>query len=724
MILRIARSLTPLIVLSLCTVIAQASELRRTVVPVPQTVAEPLAEDVFGERVADPYRWLEADVRQSPAVAGWVEAQNQATARYLATLPGRDILAARVRALLHYERFSIPRKAGHRYFYLRNSGLQNQAVLWVRESLSGRGRVLIDPNVWSMAGARALDQWEPSPDGRYLAYSIQESGSDWRTVRIIDVRSGKVFPETLRWANDTELAWVGNRGLLYSRFPEPPEGQEFQALTFNKSVWFHKIGTSQSSDERVFATPDQPSFGHKAKVSEDGRWAVITSEIGTDARYEVRVINLKRNGPAARRPRWKSRQLVTGFANDWRFVGGLGSTLWFVTDHGAPRYRLVKIDLAEKKPNWQEVVAERSATLQSANIVGDRLIVSYLQDAASRAEIMDLAGRPARVLVLNGIGTASGFDGRPGDPETFFRFSSFNQPSAVYRLDLRTGRISPFAVPKVSFDPAAYSVELRFYPSRDGTLVPMFIVRSRVLAAANRAAPTILYGYGGFDISMTPGFNAVRMAWLQSGGVFVLANIRGGGEYGKEWHDAGRLQRKQNSFDDFIAAGEYLIANGITPRSGLGIKGGSNGGMLVGTVTNQRPDLFAAANPDVGVMDMLRFHRFTAGRYWVDDYGDPERERDWRTLRSYSPYHNIAAGKGDYPAILVTTADTDDRVVPGHSFKYAAALQNAPLGPRPRLIRIESQAGHGAGEPTEKVIAAGADVLAFLAHWSGLQVAS
>lgn len=719
----IARSLTPLIVLSLCTVIAQASELRRTVVPVPQTAAEPLAEDVFGERVADPYRWLEADARQSPAVAGWVEAQNQATARYLATLPGRDILAARVRALLNYERFSIPRKAGHRYFYLRNSGLQNQAVLWVRESLSGRGRVLIDPNVWSMAGARALDQWEPSPDGRYLAYSIQESGSDWRTIRIIDVRSGKVFPETLRWANDTELAWVGNRGLLYSRFPEPPEGQEFQALTFNKSVWFHKIGTSQSSDERVFATPDHPSFGHKAKVSEDGHWAVITSEIGTDARYEVRVIELKRNGPAARRQRWKSRQLVTGFANDWRFVGGLGSTLWFVTDHGAPRYRLVKIDLAQKKPNWQEVVAERSATLQSANIVGDRLIVSYLQDAASRAEIMDLAGRPARVLVLNGIGTASGFDGRPGDPETFFQFSSFNQPSAVYRLDLRTGRTSPFAVPKVSFDPAAYSVEQRFYPSRDGTLVPMFIVRSRALAAANRAAPTILYGYGGFDISMTPGFNAVRMAWLQSGGVFVLANIRGGGEYGKEWHDAGRLQRKQNSFDDFIAAGEYLIASGITPRSGLAIQGGSNGGMLVGAVTNQRPDLFAAANPDVGVMDMLRFHRFTAGRYWVDDYGDPERERDWRTLRSYSPYHNIAAGKGDYPAILVTTADTDDRVVPGHSFKYAAALQNAPLGPRPRLIRIETQAGHGAGKPTEKVIAAGADVLAFLAHWTGLQVA-
>jgi len=683
----------------------------------PETRRDALVEEQFGEKVADPYRWLEADVRQAPEVAQWVAAQNAVTQDYLAALPGREVLAARIRSALDYERFSIPKKGGRRYFYLRNSGLQNQSALYVRDRLDGAPRLLIDPNTWAKDGATALDQWVPSPSGRYLAYTVQDGGSDWRTIRVIEVRTGRVLDERLEWANDTELGWVGDEGLLYSRFPAPPPGQEFQALTFDKVVWFHRIGTAQAADELVYATPEHPDWSHKARVTADGRWAVITSEIGTDARYAIGVIDLRHR----RKLGWQRRELVGGFTNDWKLIDGLGDRLWFVTDDKAPRYRVVSIDLARPDPRWIEVVPEGEAKLENGNIVGDRLIVSYLKDAASRAVIMDLNGKPTRTLVLNGIGTASGFDGRPGDPETFYQFSSFNQPPSIYRLDLRSGAATPFAVPKLNFAPADFVVEQRFYPSKDGTQVPMFIVRSRELAKANAAAPTLLYGYGGFDISMTPAFSATRMAWLQSGGVFVLANIRGGGEYGNAWHDAGRLGRKQNTFDDFIAAGEYLIAQGITPKGGLAIQGGSNGGMLVGAVTNQRPDLFAAANPDVGVMDMLRFDRFTSGRYWVDDYGYPDREPDWRLLRSYSPYHNIRGGK-DYPAIIVTTADTDDRVIPGHSFKYAAALQAADIGRRPHLIRIETRAGHGAGKPTDKVVASGADVLAFLAFWTGLAV--
>jgi prolyl oligopeptidase len=682
----------------------------------PETRRDGTVEVQFGEAVADPYRWLEADVRQSPEVAEWVAAQNAVTNAYLADLPGREILARRIRSLLDFERFSIPKKGGKHYFYLRNSGLQNQSALYVRDGLQGTARLLIDPSSWARDGATALDQWQPSPSGRYLAYTVQDGGSDWRTIRVLDVASGKVLDDTLEWANDTELGWVGDEGVLYSRFPAPPPGQEFQALAFNKSVWFHRVGTPQSADELAYATPDHPEWSHKARVTADGRWAVLTTEIGTDPRFAINVIDLRKRGKLG----WKPRELVGGFTNDWKLVDGLGSKLWFVTNDQAPRYRLVSIDLGRRNPAWSEVVPQGEAKLENGNIVGDRLIVSYLQDAASRAVIMDLNGKPGRTLVLNGIGTASGFDGRPGDPETFYQFSSFNQPSAVFRLDLRNGLATPFAFPKLAFDPADFAVEQRFYPSKDGTQVPMFIVRSRKLAESNAAAPTLLYGYGGFDISMTPGFSATRMAWLQSGGVFVLANIRGGGEYGKAWHEAGRLDKKQNTFDDFIAAGEYLIAQGITPKGGLAIQGGSNGGMLVGAVLNQRPDLFAAANPDVGVMDMLRFDRFTSGRYWVDDYGYPDREPDWRLLRGYSPYHNIR--KAAYPAIIVTTADTDDRVIPGHSFKYAAALQAAEAGPRPHLIRIETRAGHGAGKPTDKVIATGADVLAFLAFWTGLKV--
>ena len=690
----------------------------------PATRRDSLIERQFGEDLADPYRWLEADVRTSPEVAAWVAQQNAASAAYLAQLPGRDALRDKIRSLFAYERFSLPRKAGGRYFYTRNSGLQNQAVLQVREGLGGEGRVLVDPNQWeeddAKEGLRTLDAWVPSPGGTLLALTQQRDGSDWRTVRVVDVASGKLLEDRLEWANDTAIGWVGDAGFLYARYPEPPAGETYRAPVYDKAIWFHRIGTPQSADVMVFATPDHRDWNHRVSVSSDGHWAVIISSASTLPRRTVHVIPLARG----RQQDWAAISLAPEMTDDWKFVEGMGNRLWFITNAAAPHYRLVRVDLDRNVPGRiavNTILGERDDTLDAGRIVGNRLILSYLQHGASYAVVTDLKGRPKRAITVDAIGAASGFGGRPGDPETFYQFSSFNQPPAIFRLDTRTGAATPFAVPRLSFNPDDYIVEQRSFPSRDGTRVPMYVVRKRSLAVAGHAAPTLLYGYGGFDVALTPGYSAVRMAWLESGGVFALANIRGGGEFGRAWYDAGRLGNKQNSFDDFIAAGEYLIKEGIAAKGGLAIQGGSNGGMLVAAVINQRPDLFAAANPDVGVMDMLRFDRFTSGRFWVDDYGSPSREADWRVLRAYSPYHNIRV-RGDYPAILVTTADTDDRVVPAHSFKYVAALQAADLGSRPHLLRVEAQAGHGPGKPVDKVISSGADVLAFLAKWTGLSL--
>jgi prolyl oligopeptidase len=691
----------------------------------PETRKQDLVETQFGEAVADPYRWLENDVRGDKEVAAWVERQNQTTQAYVGTLAQRDWFAQRIRQLLDFERFGLPVKAGKRYFYTRNSGLQNQAQLFARNGLGGKPRLLLDPNTWAADGATALDDWVPSKDGRLLAYTIQDGGSDWRTIRLLDARTGAPLGDELKWAKFTSIAWIGSEGFLYSRFPEPKKGEEFQQQNTNQAVYFHRIGTAQAADQLVYATPDRPELGHVAEVTHDGRWAVITTAQGTDSRYALHVMRLASPG---RKQAWAARTLVGGLDHDWRLIEGIGNRLYFITNKDAPRLKVVQVDLGSGRkgaimPVFADLIGERAETLDRAQIVGDRLILAYLKDAKSVAAMVSLDGRPIQAIELNSIGTASGFTGRPGDPETFYSFSSFNQPSAVFRFDSSSGRSTPFALPKLNFRPEDYAIEQRFYKSRDGTKVPLFLVRKKSVAAAKAAVPTLLYGYGGFDISLTPGYSSVRMAWLEAGGAFALANLRGGGEYGKAWHDAGRLANKQNVFDDFIAAGEYLIAGGVAPRGGLAIQGGSNGGLLVGAVVNQRPDLFAAANPEVGVMDMLRFDRFTAGRYWVDDYGYPDREADWRVLRAYSPYHNIAAGK-DYPAVLVTTADTDDRVVPGHSFKYTAALQAAKAGAKPHLIRIETRAGHGAGKPTDKIVAEGADVLSFLAQWSGLKVPS
>ncbi|NMN06355.1 MULTISPECIES: prolyl oligopeptidase family serine peptidase [unclassified Novosphingobium] len=674
-------------------------------------------EKPFGQAVADPWRWLEADLRTSPDVADWVARENSLTTQFLKSLPGRDAFAARIRNLFDYPRVSLPRKAGRSYFYLRNTGLQNQSALYVQEGQSGTPRLLLDPNAWSADGSQALDLWVPSRSGRFLAFGRQRDGSDWRTLGVVDARSGQVLDDALEWANDTLIGWLGDEGFLYSRYPAPAQGQAYRAVLSGKAVWFHRVGTPQSADELVFATPDHPEWGHKAFVTSDGRWAVITTEASTDARRMVHLVDLR--GGAWRNGQWQVLPLVDNFDHEWKVVEGLGDRLWFITTSGAANGMVAELDLGGAAARWRVVVPERRQTLAGGNVVGDRLILSYQHDGATTAVVTDLKGKPARAITLNGIGVASGFAGKPGDSETFYQFSSFNLPPTIFRLDLKTGAATPFAQPRLSFDPADYVVEQRRYRSKDGTMVPLYLVRSRRAAQAGQALPTLLYGYGGFDVALTPGWSPVRMAWLSAGGAFALANIRGGGEFGQAWHDGGRLAAKQNSFDDFIAAGEYLIAQGVTPKGGLAIQGSSNGGLLVGAVVNQRPDLFAAANPDVGVMDMLRFDRFTAGRFWVDDYGDPARAADWQVLRAYSPYHNIRDG-ARYPAILVTTADTDDRVVPAHSFKYVAALQAADIGTRPHLLRVEQGAGHGGGKSVDKVIAGGADVLAFLAAYTGL----
>jgi len=679
----------------------------------PQTRRVQVVEEQFGVKVADPYRWLENDVRGDKEVADWVAAQNKVTDAYLATLPGRDQFAGRIKTLFNYERFGAPVKKGGRYFYAHNAGLQNQAVLWVRDTLGGAGRVLIDPNGWSKDGATALAEWLPSEDGKLLAYSIQDGGTDWRTIKVVDTATGRETGDEIAWAKYTMgLSWAKDgSGFFYSRYPEPPAGEKFQALNENHKIYFHKLGTPQSADRLVYETPASPKLSHYAGITDDGRYLVIGTTEGTDNKNMVHVVDLTDPG-------WKPREIIGQLANEWSVIGNVGSKFWFATDAGAPRQRIVTLDIDDPTLTAKTVVREQPETLAGASIVGDRLILNYMVDARTEVRRYKLDGAADGKVALPGIGTASGFGGEADDPETFFAFTSFNYPTTIFRYDVATGKATPWAQPKVAFDPSQYKVEQRFYASKDGTRVPMFVVRK---ATTTGPAPTLLWGYGGFNVPYTPSFSAARVSWMEQGGVFVLANIRGGGEYGKAWHDGGRLANKQNVFDDFIAAGEYLIKEGITGKDQLAIQGGSNGGLLVGAVVNQRPDLFAAALPAVGVMDMLRFDRWTAGRYWVDDYGYPSKEADFKRLYAYSPYHNVKGGKA-YPAILVTTADTDDRVVPGHSFKYTAALQAADIGDKPHLARIETRAGHGSGKPTDKIIEEAADLYAFAAKWTGLEV--
>ncbi|MGZ8346555.1 MAG: prolyl oligopeptidase family serine peptidase [Allosphingosinicella sp.] len=679
----------------------------------PATTRQDLVEEHFGQPVADPYRWLENDVREDTRVRDWVTAQNQVTDAFLANLPARAAFRTRMTQLYDFERFGIPEKAGESYFYTLNDGLQNQAVLYARQGLDGQPRTLLDPNTWSADGATALAEWHPSDDGRFLLYSIQDGGTDWRTVSVLDVASGQPTRDEVRWVKFSNLDWAKDgSGFFYSRFPEPAAGQQFQSLNENHVVYFHRLGTPQSEDRQIYATPDRPRLSHTGEVTDDGRWLIVYSNEGTDSRYEINLIDLTQPSAAPRR-------IVSGFENDWTYLGNSGTGFYWTTNRDAPRQRIVAMDIA-RPDQLREIVPQDEATLAGASIVGRHIIASYLVDAKSEVRTFTLDGRRTGTVALPGIGAVSGFDGDMESDETFYSFASFTRPGAIYRYDPATAQSSVFAQPELAFDPERFEVRQVFYNSKDGTRVPMFLIHRRGLDTS-RPNPTLLYGYGGFNASELPRFQPRWMTWVDMGGVLAVANLRGGGEYGQAWHDAGRRANKQNVFDDFIAAAEHLIAQGVTTNRQLAVEGRSNGGLLVGAVVNQRPDLFAAALPTVGVMDMLRFDRFTAGRYWVDDYGYPDREEDFAILRAYSPYHNIRPGT-HYPPILVTTADTDDRVVPGHSFKYISALQHADPNGAPHLIRIETRAGHGSGKPTDKQIEEYSDMYAFIAHFTGMQV--
>ncbi|MGJ3233017.1 MAG: prolyl oligopeptidase family serine peptidase [Oceanicaulis sp.] len=694
---------------------AEAPEIAAPAYPETRTVDQ---TDVYqsaarGEvSVADPYRWLETDVRVSGEVADWVAAQNAVTDAYLDQLPGRAIIAERLAELWNYERYGLPSERAGRYFFTRNDGLQDQSVLYVQDGMDGAARALIDPNAWAEDGTTALAGYQASPDGSRLAYMVAEGGSDWRTIRVLDVDTGEALSDEVEWVKFSPLSWAKDgSGFYYSRYPAPEAGQEFTALNLNQAIYFHEIGSDQSADRLILSDPDNPEVGWRGQVSDDGRYLIVTSSTGTDGNA-VAILDLEAPDAAP-------IAIFEGFANNHLHVGNLGSTFLFHTDLDAPNGRIVAVDLSDPAA-LTDRVAETGDVITGADHVGGHIIVERMKDVASHVDVHAEDGTLVRSVELPGLGVASGFSGSPERAETFYAYESLTQAPTLYRYDVETGESAVFRAPELTYDPGEYVVEQVFYESTGGARIPMFIAHHRDVTP-NGAQPTLIYGYGGFAITRRPDFDVRRLQWMEMGGVYAIANIRGGSAYGRDWHDAGRLANKQNVFDDFINAGRAMIDLGWTSPDHLAIHGRSNGGLLVGAVANQAPELFAAALPAVGVMDMLRFNQFTAGRFWVDDYGSPQDPELFDVLYGYSPYHNIPNG-GEYPATLITTGDTDDRVVPGHSFKYAAALQAADTGGAPTLIRIETSAGHGAGTPVSKLINEAADRWAFIAHHTGLPV--
>ncbi|MEE8155085.1 MAG: prolyl oligopeptidase family serine peptidase [Phycisphaerales bacterium] len=664
-------------------------------------------DNYHGEQVHDPYRWLEDDARESEAVAEWVEAQNKVTFGYLESIPQRAAIKQRLTTLWNYERYSAPFKAGGRYYFTKNDGLQNQSVVYRMETLDDEPSVLFDPNTWSADGTVALGGMAFSDDGKYVAYAIAEGGSDWRTWHVRHIASGEDLSDELKWVKFASPAWTNDgRGFFYSRYNEPRDGAAFQDVNELQKLYYHRVGTPQSDDVLVYQRPQEPKWGFGPQVTEDGRYLVVTIWKGTGDKYRVMYKDLNE-------PYGMLIDLIDTFEAEYTFLGNDGSVFYFRTDLDASRRRVIAIDI--RKPaqaNWREIIAESDDTLTAVSLVGNLFVASYLQDAKSAVRVFDMNGDHLRDVQLPGIGSAGGFGGKRSETETFYSFSSFATPPSIYHYDLLTGESTLLNRAQVDMDPNAYVTQQVFYFSKDGTRVPMFITHKKGIKL-DGSNPTLLYAYGGFNIPITPRFSITRLAWMEMGGVYAVANLRGGGEYGEEWHQAGAKLNKQNVFDDFIAAAEWLIDNDYTNREKLAIQGGSNGGLLIGACMTQRPELFGACLPAVGVMDMLRFDKFTIGWAWVDDYGSSDDPEQFKALRAYSPYHNLTPSTV-YPPTLITTADFDDRVVPGHSFKFAAALQYAQAGDAPVLIRIETRAGHGGGKPTTKRIEEAADLWAFL----------
>lgn len=662
-------------------------------------------DDYHGVKLADPYRSLEnAD---APSTQKWVEQENQLTFSYLAQLSGRDVIKKQLTELWNYEKFTHLFKAGNHYFYDHNTGLQNQPVVYVMDSLNGAPRELIDPNTYRKDGTAALDGEVASWNGKLLGYAVAQAGSDWAEWHVRDVATGKDLPDIIRWTKGADISWAADdRGFYYSRYPEPPPEKLLTVEALNQKVYFHKLGDPQLADKLVYERPDEPAWGLYGAVMEGGPYLALYIEPGVPGKNLLSYEDLAAPHPAV-------VPVISKLEYTYNPIAMAGSLLYVQTTDGAPRGRVIAIDLKHpERAHWKEIVPQRDETLDNVQMADGKLLLSYMRDAHSVAQIVSLEGKPLQEIAMPGIGTAVWSPARIHDKEAFYRFASFAMPPTYYRLDIETGRSTVIRQSKVAFAASDYETKQVFYHSKDGTRVPMFLTYRKGLKLDGQN-PTLLYAYGGFDIAETPSFSPAIAEWLRMGGVYALANLRGGSEYGEAWHEAGMRANKQHVFDDFIAAAEWLIANRYTSTPKLAIYGASNGGLLIGAVLNQRPDLFGAAMPAVGVMDMLRFQKFGFGTQWVGEYGSPDNPADFKVIRAYSPLHNIRKGTA-YPPTLITTSDHDDRVMPGHSLKYAATLQQAQEGPAPILIRIETRAGHGAGKPTTKLIDEWADRFTFL----------
>jgi len=707
--LRFALLIVSIAVCGLILVVALSASdegsMSRLTYPQAKTVDQ--MDDYHGVKVADPYRWLE-DTDSSDTHA-WVEAENKVTFSYLEQIPYRKAIHERLTKLWNYERFGVPEKQGSRYFYQHNTGLQNQSVLYVAESLNAEPRVLLDPNTLSSDGTVALVGHAVSDDGKLLAYGTSASGSDWMEWRVRDVDSGKDMADVIKWVKFSGASWTKDgKSFYYSRYDEPKQGAPLRDANYFQKLYVHHLGTEQSEDQLVYERPDNKELGFAGQVTDDGHYLVITVWQGTSPKNRLYYKDLTK-------PNADVVKLLDDFDAEYQFVDNDGGVFWIKTDLDAPRGKLIAIDTQNpERSNWKTIVPQGKDKLNAANVVNNLFVLAYLRDAKTEVRVHDLQGKFLRNVDLPGIGTAEGFAGKRKDKETFYAFTSFIVPTSIYRYELETGKSSVFRQPKVDFDPSQYETEQVFYTSKDGTRIPMFLTHKKGLKKDGQN-PVLLYAYGGFNISLTPAFSVPNLVWLEMGGVYAQPNLRGGGEYGEEWHQAGTKLKKQNVFDDFISAGEWLVANHYTTPARLAIRGGSNGGLLVGACLTQRPDLFGATLPQVGVMDMLRFHKFTIGWAWTSDYGSSDDPEIFKALYAYSPLHNLKPGT-KYPATLVTTADHDDRVVPGHSFKFAATLQADQAGTAPVLIRIETKAGHGAGKPISKQIEEISDSWAFLAR--------
>jgi prolyl oligopeptidase len=684
----------------------------KTTLNYPETRQADQVDDYHGTAVADPYRWLEDD--NSAETQAWVTAQNQVTFDYLARIPYRSQLKQRLQELYNYPKYGIPHRTGGYYLWSKNDGLQNQSVLYVQKGLTDTPRALIDPNQLSADGTVRLMTGEPSRDGRYLGYYLSSGGSDWQEGHVLEMETGVVLEDHLQWLKITGLAWFGD-GFFYSRYDEPEDGHDLSSRNEGHKVYYHRVGTAQSDDRLIFEDKAHPQRFHTLETTEDERFAILTVSERGQGKDGNALFFRDLSGPES-----GFVPIVAEVTNDsFHVIDHIGDRFLIMTNHGAPNGRVALYDPHQPAEEWKVVLPETADTLSGVSTQGGKLFATYARDVTSHPYVYSLEGVMENAIALPGPGTAGGFDGRRDDSSAFYAYSSFNYPSTIFRYDLATKESAIFRESAIrGFAAENYETKQIFYSSKDGTRVPMFLVFKRGLKLDGNN-PTLLYAYGGFNVSIPPEFNPLRLALLEQGFIYASANIRGGGEYGETWHQAGMKLQKQNVFDDFIAAAEWLIGNKYTSAQKLAISGGSNGGLLVGAVINQRPDLFRAAVPQVGVMDMLRFQKFTIGWNWIADYGSSDNQEEFQALYRYSPLHNIRPG-GTYPATLITTADHDDRVVPAHSFKYAATLQQKASHANPVLIRVDTQSGHGASS-TSKALDTAADIYSFLMYNLGVE---